>query len=210
VKESSAHAWVEVYFPGYGWIEFEPTPSQSVVSRDPEEPTAEEPVTEETPEPSPTPADPRDGRPEPTPVAPNSTSQGGSGSGSGAIWPWLVAGTMAMALVGGIFFYRRSMIAGRADVAHYYGRMVHWSRLLRLRPQPHQTPYEFTESLVREVPGAAPFARQITRAYVRGRYARPANALGESSTLRQTWEALRGRIVRSVPRGAVRKVRRRR
>ncbi len=24
------HAWVEVYFPGYGWIPFEPTPSQSV------------------------------------------------------------------------------------------------------------------------------------------------------------------------------------
>jgi transglutaminase-like putative cysteine protease len=29
VSESDAHAWVEVYFPGYGWIEFEPTPSRS-------------------------------------------------------------------------------------------------------------------------------------------------------------------------------------
>jgi len=28
VKEQDAHAWVEAYFPGYGWIEFEPTPSQ--------------------------------------------------------------------------------------------------------------------------------------------------------------------------------------
>jgi transglutaminase-like putative cysteine protease/xanthosine utilization system XapX-like protein len=28
VREQDAHAWVEVYFPGYGWIEFEPTPSQ--------------------------------------------------------------------------------------------------------------------------------------------------------------------------------------
>jgi len=28
VKEQDAHAWVEVYFPQYGWIEFEPTPSQ--------------------------------------------------------------------------------------------------------------------------------------------------------------------------------------
>ncbi len=35
VKESAAHAWPEVYFPGYGWIEFEPTPSQTVISRDP-------------------------------------------------------------------------------------------------------------------------------------------------------------------------------
>mgnify|MGYP000064831417 CR=1 FL=1 len=28
VTPSSAHAWVEVYFPGYGWVEFEPTASQ--------------------------------------------------------------------------------------------------------------------------------------------------------------------------------------
>ena len=28
VREQDAHAWVEAYFPGYGWIEFEPTPSQ--------------------------------------------------------------------------------------------------------------------------------------------------------------------------------------
>jgi hypothetical protein len=29
VALSSAHAWVEVYFPGSGWIEFEPTPARS-------------------------------------------------------------------------------------------------------------------------------------------------------------------------------------
>jgi transglutaminase-like putative cysteine protease len=28
IREQDAHAWVEVYFPQYGWIEFEPTPSQ--------------------------------------------------------------------------------------------------------------------------------------------------------------------------------------
>ena len=29
VIASDAHAWVEAFFPGFGWIEFEPTPSQS-------------------------------------------------------------------------------------------------------------------------------------------------------------------------------------
>jgi hypothetical protein len=30
VPASSAHAWVEVFFPTYGWVEFEPTTSQAV------------------------------------------------------------------------------------------------------------------------------------------------------------------------------------
>ncbi len=33
VREQDAHAWVEVYIPQYGWIEFEPTPSQPPFSR---------------------------------------------------------------------------------------------------------------------------------------------------------------------------------
>ncbi|MBK8780899.1 MAG: transglutaminase domain-containing protein [Anaerolineales bacterium] len=33
VREKDAHAWPEVYFPGYGWIEFEPTGNQDPVNR---------------------------------------------------------------------------------------------------------------------------------------------------------------------------------
>ncbi len=33
VRELDAHAWVEAYFPQYGWIEFEPTPSQPPFGR---------------------------------------------------------------------------------------------------------------------------------------------------------------------------------
>ncbi len=33
VREKDAHAWPEVYFPGYGWIEFEPTGNQEPVIR---------------------------------------------------------------------------------------------------------------------------------------------------------------------------------
>jgi transglutaminase-like putative cysteine protease len=33
VYGEDAHAWPEVYFPGYGWVEFEPTASQPVLTR---------------------------------------------------------------------------------------------------------------------------------------------------------------------------------
>ncbi len=33
VLERDAHAWPEVFFPGYGWVEFEPTTSQTPITR---------------------------------------------------------------------------------------------------------------------------------------------------------------------------------
>ena len=33
VEERDAHTWVEVYFPGYGWVEFEPTAAQAPLNR---------------------------------------------------------------------------------------------------------------------------------------------------------------------------------
>ncbi len=33
VRAGDAHAWVEVYFPGLGWVEFEPTPEQPALIR---------------------------------------------------------------------------------------------------------------------------------------------------------------------------------
>jgi len=41
VRQRDAHAWPEVYFPGVGWVEFEPTASQPTLVR-PQEITVED------------------------------------------------------------------------------------------------------------------------------------------------------------------------
>lgn len=56
VTERDAHTWVEAYFPGYGWIEFEPTAAQARLNRDGDEDiTPQDPVAPQSQLPSPTP-----------------------------------------------------------------------------------------------------------------------------------------------------------
>src|SRR5438067_2322891 len=82
VRESSAHTWPEVYFPKYGWIEFEPTPSQRASEQGLLPTTAD---TEPTPVPSvqasPT-IDEKLPRGTPKPAATGQASGGGPASGA--------------------------------------------------------------------------------------------------------------------------------
>lgn len=59
VTERDAHTWVEVYFPGYGWIEFEPTAAQAPLDREGDDDFTEQmaapAAATETPTPTPTP-----------------------------------------------------------------------------------------------------------------------------------------------------------
>jgi len=65
VLERDAHTWVEVYFPGYGWIEFEPTSAQAPLVRSDDAPLP--PVPSATPAFTATPTPTRTPTPSPTP-----------------------------------------------------------------------------------------------------------------------------------------------
>ncbi len=71
VRERDAHTWVEVYFSGYGWVEFEPTADEAPLDRqDDEIPQAILPTV--TPVPTPTPL------PTATPTAAPPTEESGA------------------------------------------------------------------------------------------------------------------------------------
>lgn len=71
VTGKDAHAWTEVYFEGFGWVPFDPTPSQQDLDRQPPE---SEP--EPTPTPTPTPEPPPEGdQPTPSPENPEESQE---------------------------------------------------------------------------------------------------------------------------------------
>jgi transglutaminase-like putative cysteine protease len=78
VRERDAHTWVEAYFPGYGWIEFEPTAAQAPLMRDGDDeiPAVGDAMAQQvTPTPSPTPTEEPTITPSPTLDAMTPTAQ---------------------------------------------------------------------------------------------------------------------------------------
>jgi hypothetical protein len=106
VPAKAAHAWVEVYFPTYGWIEFEPTGNQGALERR---------LVDPTPEPSNAPALPLiTNRREPLSER---DEEGGGASSSDTttrrpVNPYLLAAIIIAALViGGLYAERKYSLA---------------------------------------------------------------------------------------------------
>ena len=203
VDGSDAHSWVQIYFPDYGWINFDPTPGfpgpQSVAAS-----TTPTPVATHTPvptHPTPTPAIHKAGT-QPTPPAqtPNGITPAGdenSGQSFLLIVSLVILLGSLMVLWFSIIRYRSARrVAGTAATSMYM-RLCRLARLVGSPPASWQTPYEYTFTLSQRFPQATTALRRLADLFVRERWASPQQvpAPQEAHDLERLWPRLRNTIL---------------
>jgi len=170
IRNSGAHAWVQVYFPGYGWIDFDPT-GGSVAQRGP---LPSGPPASPTPRPSfsfgtggPSESDPEINRsPGPGGGSGVNTPQPPSTGPFVAIAALLVVGALALAFAA----WRRGPRSIAPDSA--WGSIGRWAGRFGFGPRPSQTVYEYAGALGDALPTARPELSTVANAKVEIAYGR--------------------------------------
>jgi transglutaminase-like putative cysteine protease len=172
IRNSNSHAWVQVYFPTYGWVDFDPTggnlaqiaqiPLGSPVAQSPL-PSASSSLTN---------GDVRDPRrslsPPPGVLSeddqPTSSAPPPTVFGVVAVLLFLAMGTLAFVA------YRRGPREVTPDAA--YSGVARLAARFGFGPRPTQTVYEYASSLGEVLPFARPELETVARAKVEVAYAR--------------------------------------
>ncbi|MGI9146899.1 MAG: transglutaminase TgpA family protein [Chloroflexota bacterium] len=176
VRENHAHTWVETYFPGYGWVTFEPSAIRPLPSRLEEAPV---PVPAAGTAPAPMPDASTLTRAELDELL-NIRDQAGPAPTAPFLSSWLgilalaVGAIILVALIaaGCVALAWRRGLASLAGYQQPYAQLVRlggWSGALRARPS--DTPWEVAERLGRQVPRTRAAIDELTSAYVEGTYA---------------------------------------
>jgi transglutaminase-like putative cysteine protease len=182
VTDLNAHSWVEVYFEGLGWVEFEPTAGL---------PPLERPAGEGATGP--------DGLPLET-------------AGAAAAIPWglgILGGILVLLAVVIVRLWRPRLVPviTAADlVRERYARLLAWGRRLGHPAEDGQTPYEYGAALqaglaargssrwspARRAGAEAPGeADQLTASFVRAQYGAEPTAEREGWQIHSLWSRLR-------------------
>lgn len=198
-REYDAHSWPEVFFPEYGWVEFEPTAADPAIVRPAAPATSSSSDdssgdSEGSEAPSDRPLDERillGDELRDDPFFP------GLQQGRTALWLWGVFGLLTIsgvaALIG--FLLWRRAFRGLSLAGATYGRMIRLASWLGLPAEPSQTPHEYADRLASAMPEGRPAIGQITNAYVLEQYAEVQPSDEEAAGLRQAWLRLRRMLI---------------
>lgn len=207
VDRSAAHAWVEVYFPTYGWVRFDPTPGNVENGQQPTRLPGDEPVDEpEGPLPSPDfnddepgdgnggPADPGGQvRTDGLPPAP-----GAGAADGGPVAPVVLLAVLLLAAVLILIARARRLPSPEPDLA--YRGMVRLAGRFGYGPKPTQTAYEYAGSLGEVLPRVRTELEVVARAKVVTTYARRAPDDEMLEQLRAAYRRVRIGLLRLVVR----------
>lgn len=220
VRGTDAHAWVEVFFPGYGWVEFEPTAGQPPIDRRLSEndltkteqergvslppptptPTAA-PATSSTQQPgqaqatvTPTPLPQGGNSPTPPPPTSNTLQQWLNRLGNSFLPYLLILPLLYVLARFGLRWAERAGLAGLPMVAQSYGMLVRWMAWLGIGRNSSLTPFERADEFASRAPEVGPSAKRLTELYVARRFSREGLKMthpGEAREAQAVWHAIR-------------------
>jgi hypothetical protein len=194
LTQRQAFAWPEVYFPGIGWVEFSPTPSQPVINR-PGTAKAAAPAGSKKPDiPADTPVDLGI-----SPGGPTAPQLAADNNSSGVpLWPFVtlaaIAGVALAAGAAGKFAWEFGM-GSLPRTAQLWEKTVRLATFGKSRPHQHETPREFAARLRRDIPGSDG-AAYIASTYERTRFGHKPLTDAESERLEAAWSSARGSLLR--------------
>ncbi|MEM7333990.1 MAG: transglutaminase-like domain-containing protein [Chloroflexota bacterium] len=182
IFQINGHSWAEVYFEGYGWIEFEPTPAFPSPQDESRDSGFEASAAPEQPEPASPPI------PEADPITP---------------FPWgrigLIASTVAGLLIWQLWERRRRLAN---EIVWTYGRLQKSALRLGFEDAGGATPYEFADRytqflnrfsqrnwLHQLASRLGPPIQKIVSQFVQYQYAEQSEE--QPGTVRQAWRGIR-------------------
>jgi hypothetical protein len=203
VRNLDFHSWVEVYFPSYGWIPFEPTNdgSYGVIPRG--NPGGATLCIRENGCVNP-PTIPNNPGDVPGPIAPLQGTGGNSSAGpAGFRFSIPDAGTLTK-FAGVLLALLLILLAAAARYLRPRTVMTVWNRLLVLsrlagaERRPGETPLELGRRLAQTFPEASDPVRTLAGGFVVAAYAPPEVAETGRTTVMEAWSALRPALLRRI------------